>query len=381
MISTRYNLNLPFYLIIATACSFVFSLFLLQVFVGAVAVLWLFEKNIEKKKAFDIITVAIITFGIIRLTTIFFSEYPKESYEAIYKEALFYFFFFSANFYLKIFSSEKRLTIIRIFLVAAIAASLTGVISFNLNLVERAQSFSSGYTVYSSYLLAALPVLIFIPFDKNRNRDKYYNVIGIIIIMLGIITSLGRTSIALAILFIIIGVILKKIKIGHLLIIIFFVSLFSLLSFHNNSQQINGRIDNPIGFSDRDILYKGAHEIMFSHPLLGFGPRTFINIFPLFNEIRDKGIGGWHNEFLQLYFDSGIIGLLAFIFLITVIYYVGIKLLKLRKNSDIILGLLLAVSSFVLSAFTSGFITSSVLSILFVLIITILNSYNKAESD
>jgi oligosaccharide repeat unit polymerase len=379
MISSRYNLNLPFYLIIATACSFVFSLFLLQIFVGMVGILWLFEKNNEKKKAFDIITTAILTFGIVRLITIFFSEYPKESYEAIFKEALFYLFFLSANFYLKIFSNEKRLTIIRLFLVGAIAASLSGIIFFNLNLVERAQSFSSGYTVFSSYLLAAFPVLIFAPFNKNQNKDKYYNVIGIIIILLGIITSLGRTSIALAVLFLITGVILKKIKIVHLLIVIFVVSLLSILSFYNNSQQINGRIENPIGLSDRDILYKGAHEIMFSHPVLGYGPRTFKNIFPLFNEIGDKGVAGWHNEFLQLYFDSGVIGLLAFIFLISVIYYIGIKLLKLRKNSDIILGLLLAVTSFVLSAFTSGFITSAVLSILFVLIITILNSYNKAE--
>lgn len=381
MISSRYNLNLPFYLIIATACTFVFSLFLLQIFAGAVTVLWLFEKNIEKKKAFDLITAAILTFGIVRLITIFYSEYPKESYEAIYKEALFYLFFFSANFYLKIFSSEKRLTIIRIFLIGAVGASLTGIISFNLNLVERAQSFSSGYTVFSSYLLAALPILIFVPFDRNKKWDKYFNIAGIIILMLGLIASLGRTSIAIAILFLLAGVILKKIKIGHLFIIVIGVSLFSILSFHNNFQQVNGRIENPIGLSDRDILYKGAHEILLNHPMLGFGPRTFKNIFPLFNEIGDKGVAGWHNEFLQLYFDSGIAGLSAFLFLIVVIYYTGIKLLKLRKNSDILLGLLLSISSFILSAFTSGFITSAVLSILFVLIITILNSYNRAESN
>ncbi|MDR3609160.1 MAG: O-antigen ligase family protein [Ignavibacteriaceae bacterium] len=375
MISSRYNQNLPFYFIIAAACTFVFSIFLLQIFAGIAALLWLFEKNIEKKKAFDILTAAVLTFGIIRLITVFTSEYPNVSYEVLYKEGIFYLFFFSANFYLKIFSVEKRLIIIQIFLFAAAIASLTGIISFNLNYYDRAQSFSSGYTVFSTYLLAALPILIFSPLNKDDKKDRYLRVIGIIIIVIGLVTSLGRTSIALAVLFLVFGVILKKISYRDILIILIVVSLLALLSFHNNSHQVIGRIDNPVGLSDRDVLYKGAKEILFNHPILGYGPRTFKSIFPLFSEMTDKGVGGWHNEFLQIYFDSGIFGLTAYLLLIACIYFIGIKLLKSRIYTDVIIGLLFSVSSFILSAFTSGFITSAVLSVLFVLVITLLNSF------
>jgi O-antigen ligase len=375
VISSRYNQNLPFYFIIAAACTFVFSIFLLQIFAGIAALLWLFEKNIEKKKAFDILTAAVLTFGIIRLITVFTSEYPNVSYEVLYKEAIFYLFFFSANFYLKIFSVEKRLIIIQIFLFAAAIASLTGIISFNLNYYDRAQSFSSGYTVFSTYLLAALPILIFSPLNKDDKKDRYLRVIGIIIIVIGLVTSLGRTSIALAVLFLVFGVILKKISYRDILIILIVVSLLALLSFHNNSHQVIGRIDNPVGLSDRDVLYKGAKEILFNHPILGYGPRTFKSIFPLFSEMTDKGVGGWHNEFLQIYFDSGIFGLTAYLLLIVCIYFIGIKLLKSRIYRDVIIGLLFSVTSFILSAFTSGFITSAVLSVLFVFVITLLNSF------
>jgi O-antigen ligase len=381
MMTSKYNLNIPFYLIAAVACSFVFSLFLLQVFAAIVGLLWLFEKNKEKKKAFDLLTISVLAFGITRLITAFFSEFPKASSEIYLKEALFYLFFFSANFYLKLFSPEKRSDMIRFFLVAAVAASLTGIISFNLNFVERAQSFSSGYTVFSSYLLAVLPLLIFFPIDNNIKKNQYLRISGIIIIAVGIITSLGRTSVAIAALFFIVGIALKKFRFIDILAVSFAVALFSILSFHNNSLELQGRIGNPVGFSDRDVLYKGAKEILFTHPVIGYGPHTFKNIFPLFNEVNDKGIGGWHNEFLQIYFDSGVLGLLSFLFLIVVVYYLGIRLLKNRVNRDIVIGLLLSVTSFIISAFTSGFITSPVLSVLFVFIITMLNSYNSRVRD
>jgi len=376
MMTSKYNLNIPFYLIAAVACSFVFSLFLLQVFAAIVGLLWLFEKNKEKKKAFDLLTISVLAFGITRLITAFFSEFPKASSEIYLKEALFYLFFFSANFYFKLFLPEKRSDMIRFFLLAAVAASLTGIISFNLNFVERAQSFSSGYTVFSSYLLAVLPLLIFFPINNKVKKNQYLRIGGIIIVALGIITSLGRTSVAIAALFFIVGIALRKIRFKDILTISFAVALLSLLSFHNNSLQLHGRIGNPVGFSDRDILYKGAKEILFTHPILGYGPHTFKNIFPLFNEVIDKGIGGWHNEFLQIYFDSGVLGLLSFLFLISVVYYSGIGLLKNKVNRDIVIGLLLSVTSFIISAFTSGFITSPVLSVLFVFIITLLNSYD-----
>jgi O-antigen ligase len=373
--STRYNQNIPFYLLAAAVSSFVLSLFLLQLFAGILFFLWVFEKNAEKKKAIDVLSLAVLVFGIVRIAAILFSKYPTASNESLYKEALFYLSFFSFNYYLKTFNSEKKYLLIMIFIGACIFASITGIISFNFSLIERSQSFSSGPTVFSSYVLAVLPVLIFIPFEKKNKKYLFIWILGIAIILTGIYTSLGRTNIAISVLIVLIGVLYRKINFVNLIIIAAIVSLFSIISFENNSILVSQRIENPLFPSERDVILKGAKMLLFDKPIIGFGPRTFIDIFPLFNELVDKGVTGWHNDFLQIYFESGIIGLLSFLLLLSVIYYKGIKLFVYDKiNKDLILSLLLSVSCFVLLV-TSGFITSPVLSLEFVLIITLLNSY------
>jgi O-antigen ligase len=375
MISTRYNQNITFYLLLATASSFVLSLFFLQLFAGILFFFWIFEKNAEKKKALDLLSLAVIVFGIVRIAAIIFSNYPAASNESLYKEALFYFSFFSFNFYLKTLNTEKKHLLLIVFSGACIFASITGIISFAFSLVERSQSFSSGATVFSSYLLAVLPVLIFIPFEKKNKKYLFMWIIGIAIILTGIFTSLGRTNIAISVVIVVIGVLYRKINLVNLIIIAALVSLFAIISFENNSILVSQRIENPFSPSERDVIIKGAKMLVYDHPIIGFGPRTFRNIFPLFNELVDKGVAGWHNDFVQIYFESGIVGLLSFILLLSVIYYIGIKLfIKDKNNKDLIFSFLLSVSCLVLMV-TSGFITSPVLSVVFVLIITLLNSF------
>ena len=112
---------------------------------------------------------------------------------------------------------------------------------------------------------------------------------------------------------------------------------------------------------------------MLKHTFLGFGPRTFQQIFPYTNEFSDKGIGGWHNDFLQVYFESGIAGLMTFLFLIFLIIYNGNISFKLNNICNP--GIFLSLIGLILSAFTAGFITSVVLSIVFVFLLTIFGSY------
>lgn len=150
-----------------------------------------------------------------------------------------------------------------------------------------------------------------------------------------------------------------------------------MISFQNNSFVISRIIANPLSTTGRNLIFKGAEMLLHDHPFIGFGPRTFRSIYPLSKEYPVLGLGGWHNDFIQIYFESGMIGLFSFLLLLSVIYYTGIKIFKKDNgNKDLIFSFLLSVSSYVLLV-TSGFITSPVLSIVFVLIITLQNSYWK----
>jgi O-antigen ligase len=374
--TSRYYPNLPYFLIMASVCSFV-SIFLLQIFIGLLGIMWLFEKNSEKRKAFDLLSWVIIVFGTVRLIAIIFSEYRSISIEALSKEVLFYFSFFSLNYYLRMLTEEKRLNLIGGFVAAGILVSLSGILLFNFRKVYRAESFSAGSMVFSFYLLAILPVLIFHRRYPENKKHYYIWLAGLIIILTGIITAQGRTSILIAFIIILTGIILKKINIKSFVLISLFVFICSVISFYNNPYLFSKRIEDPVYLSNRDVLFKGAGLIFYNHPFLGNGPRTFRVIFPIDNELK-KEDAGWHDDFLQVYFESGILGVAAFLTLIFVVYYSGMKIYRnCRKRSDLLLGLLFSEICFFLSALTSGFITSVYLSIIFAFIISIVNSFKS----
>jgi len=178
------------------------------------------------------------------------------------------------------------------------------------------------------------------------------------------------------------GVFLKKIKIKQVFLICLVAVILAFISFFNNSTEATHRVEAPAQLSDRDILYKAAAELAWEHPVLGFGPRTFKEIFPLKDELTDKGVGGWHNELLQVYFESGLVGLLAYIILMVGIFSSGISFVKRNKaeeNTIIVFSILVSIAALMLSAFFSGFIDSPVLSIVFALLVSVLAAENYRD--
>ena len=65
--------------------------------------------------------------------------------------------------------------------------------------------------------------------------------------------------------------------------------------------------------------------IVGQRPVFGFGLRTFHLIFPLQQELPDQKVGSWHNDFLQIYMESGLVGLLAFVALIVAVGVVAYR--------------------------------------------------------
>ena len=380
-ISSRFNQNLYFYLLIASVCSFLLSLFLLQLFVGVLTILWILDKFSEKKKAIDIFSKVIFIFLVIRVISIVFSSYPVDSSQAYYKDALFYLGFFSFDFYLKALDKKRIRIVVYFFAAAAGVIAFIGLLSFNLSLVERAQSFSSGYSTFSSYLLAGFGVLVCLPFDFKKGF--MLKTILLALIFSAVIASLGRTNIAIIIVLFIAAFFLGKINIKEASIIILLTVAFSAISFYNNSVEADARMEQPASLSDRDVLLKGSKDLFleFKNPLLGYGPRTFKDIFPYREMLADKGIGSWHNDFIQVYFESGILGLVSFLIIIFVPYYFVIKLLKNNLDNDysmMLWGVLFGLSGLVLSALTAGFIDSPVLSLVFAFLISLVSGINYA---
>lgn len=377
LIKSRFSEKIIFTFLSLLAVSFVLSLFVMQLAGALLFILWLFEKKNEKRKAFDTITAFILIFGLVRLITIFLSEYPQSSYESVYKEALFYATAVSLPFYLKTLEKKKVIELMLIFILGAAVISIIGTTRFIIGEVERAQSFSSSYTVFSGYLLTAFVSALFFPKkDKNLSQQIFWAVVYSII-FIGLLTSLGRANIAIALLALLVAIVLKQIPAKQIILLLIIAIIgFGVYSIRP-SKVIGERVENITQLSDRDIIWQGAKEILFAHPVFGFGPRSFQQAFPLKDKFADKGIGGWHNDFLQIYFESGIIGLISFLVLLYVIITTSISQIRNKKTDaelkSLSTSVLASVIALILSAMVAGFITSVVLSIVFVFLISFLS--------
>lgn len=381
MLVSRFPIKYIFTVFALLSISYVLSLFLLQLFGALLFIMWLLERWDNKLRAIDTLLKIIFIFGLIRFISILFSSYPSASNEALYKEAMFYTCALAFFFYVKTFDKKKLLELLSAYILGAMVMSLVGIVKFTFGIVERAEGFSSSYSVFSSYLLTALALSLFYPLDK-KNKIKY--VVGLsaaIIIFIGIVASLGRTNIAIAVLLLISAIFLRKMDFRSSLTVVASITIiFVLYYFINPESAGNGvttRIENISQLSDRDIIWKGAKELMFNKPIIGYGPRTFNEIFPLRNEFMDKKIGGWHNDALQIYFESGLIGLITFLLLLIYPFYSSVKLAQSKildvEFKNIAQAVLASIIAIYLSAVTAGFITSVVLSIVFVFLLSIVS--------
>ncbi len=377
ILTSRFNNKIIYSLLIVLSISFVLSLFVMQLAAAVLFILYLFEKHESRKMGFDIIVAFIFVFGLVRLISLFLSEYPQSSYESLYKEALFYTSAAAITFYLKTLDKKSVLNLMLAFIIGAVIMSLIGSVRFFIGAVDRAQAFTSSYSVFSTYLLAAFSVALFFPKKKNSKIQTLFWPILYIIILVGIVTSLGRANIAIALLILFSAILLKRISLKQIIVLGLCGLAAISVYIYKPSSQIEHRIESITQLSDRDIIWQGAKEICLKHPLLGYGPRTFHQAFPFKERFADKGIGGWHNDFLQIYFESGIVGIISFIVLLWVVIKSSINQLR-NKQTDTELkslsaSVLVSLIALLLSAFFAGFITSVVLSIVFVFLISFLS--------
>lgn len=387
MLNTRYDIRLPFYLTIAAISSFLLSLFLLQLFAGLLVLTWMFESNKNKFKAIDTISYIFIVFVLIRILSALFSDYPDSSNQIYYKDLLFFLSFFAFGYYLKVFDESKLRTIYYAVVIAAIIVACIGLTKFLTGNVERAQSFTSGYSTFSSYLVSVIGFALILFRLIKAKHQRLLLATGVVLMLSGIVTSLGRTNIVIAILIFIIGIVAIKFKARYAVALLILAIGISWFAFQLNVKEINQRIETPVQLSDRDILLGTAKELFmkFENPIIGYGPRTFHDVFTNREKLSDKGVGSWHNDFIQVYFESGFLGLAAFF---VIIFFPLIKALKCLKDCRlsedrkyILIGAVLGLVGLVLSALTAGFVNSPVLSILFVFFITTISVIVYPEID
>ena len=355
--------------------SLIFSLFIAQAVAILLIILWLVKivtfKNVNLKD--NPFTYPFIAFIIARIISVFLSTDFSQSVQILNKEIFFYPLFFII---VDTFPVDDKRYLKWFFLVlcgAAVISSIYGSSIVLLGISERAKSTTSGYYTLGTFLCVVAAILLVIGSDKDFMQSKLVWAVSLIVILIGILFTFNRIHWVIIGLIILIFGLLRERK------IIFFISLFTVIiivAIPMLRERLLELVFFSSNLSDRDVLWKGAGMIYSKHPLYGFGPLTFKEIFPLFENLNDKNVSSWHNDYLQVYMESGLLGLLTFLWLGLSVFYVGLKLLFKKNldklNKDLILAILLAMSAFYLTGTVGTFMFNPIMALLFQILLAIL---------
>ncbi len=370
------------FLTIVLLASVIFSTAVVQSAAVLLLLVWVARAVVRRKTGLHrtILDLPFLAFVLARLLAIPFSIDPALSAEALRTEIVFYPLFFVFTSTLDPSRNAEIKFLLRLLLATAVVASIIGTLKYLLGVEPRASSTTSGYYTLGLYLCALFPLALLA--GRDLLRMSWLHLLVCAVLMVGVVFTLDRlhwAGMVLAVL--VVGAVRDRKLLGLFLAIGVVIVLVS--------PPVSRRLLEALNFtsfsSGRDVLWKGAFMIMGDHPIAGFGLRTFRRIFPLMAELTDQGIGSWHNDYLQVYMESGLLGLLSMLWFIVAIGRGAFRAFRAhsipREYAGIFGGLLLSAGIlFIVGGFLDTLV-SLMYRFLFALIAVCLTAWQPRTSN
>lgn len=248
-----------------------------------------------------------LSFAGVRIISILVSEFPEDSMRAIVREAVFYPYYFVVSVYCQVSGVYGIKRASRVMLVSGAVVSLIAIAYVLLGIKERG-GLATGYSTLATYLSFVIAISAAFVANENDRRKFFAGVALLIVVFLGLMSTFSRAQWLSA--FFIIGIagavksrkVFLQISMGVILIILLVAPLRErLLSLADPVKNDSGRI----------ALWSLALSHIPDHPYFGYGPETFLSIVTDRSSLDDKNVSSWHNEYVQIAVESGIIGLAA----------------------------------------------------------------------
>ncbi|MDI6802235.1 MAG: O-antigen ligase family protein [Bacteroidota bacterium] len=383
MLTQELNLSLDKIIlwgILLFLASLILSIAILQIVSLLLIVLWLIKlvKNKNYKIETTPLDIPVLLFIASRLSGILFSINHEVSTPALWTEIIFYFLFFFFTNNINIKDDLKNHIMIKVFVVAGVAASIIGIAKYGYGLESRASSTTSGYYTFGMYLAVLIGIMLALNQQKEIFQRYWFFIISITLAIIALMFTFNRIHWLAAVVLILVYGIFKN---RRILIAAISAAGLMLIIFPSVLQRASTLL-NPLSHtSERVTLWQGAIKIWDERIFFGFGLDTFTLIFPFKNELIDKGISNWHNDFLQMYMECGVVGLIIFIYLAVVIFSSIIKILKAKHINNnlknITWGILLAMVAFYVSTIAGGFLSNPVISLLYIFLLSVLALVSK----
>jgi O-antigen ligase len=332
--------------------SLLVSIVVVQILVGVLFILWIILMMRGQRYKPTQLDLPILVFILVRILTIIFSEYLSLSIVSISRELIFYVSYFFTVYFLQTADRSKISSLLRWLIISTAIITPVAIMQFILGYTLRANGLSGGGTL-ATHLSMMIVLTLIARNDKSLFPKPVYSYAALLIFALGLLFSMTRGDTIAVFFAVMLYAFLfnRKLAIGVALFL--FIIAISIPMIRVRFATLIDPVNNS---SDRIVLWQTAFERAGEHPIMGFGPETFHVVFNNLAKVDDKFIGGWHNDFIQMYMESGIIGIVSFGVIIVLLLSFALRLIRYYKGKEVALnygwlGLLLIIVYLIIGMF------------------------------
>lgn len=369
--------------IVAALGTMIFSISIAQaaVLVAVLLRLWRLARGRRCELRGNPLLLPYTLFILARIAAIPLSIDPSMSAAAFRTEIPFYLFFYVVFCELRARPTERLRVLVHLLVAAAVVAVAIGFVRYAMGMDERLTSTTAGYYTLGMFLAAVFAMT----FALGRRRELFPNravwLLLCLVMLVGLLFTFNRMHWVVAgLAALVVGAVRER----RILIVLVVTGVAAIAALDPLRERFLQLLDAGAHMSGRDVIWRGAMMMIDERPIFGFGLRTFRQVFPLFDEAPDKGIGSWHNDYLQVYMDSGLIALIPFVAIIAVVFFMGWKNHRAWPEGSLQRALnaamLLTIGCFALA----GGMLDSLLSILFrmtIAVVAVLYSARPATAQ
>ena len=381
---------------------------------------WMIMMLSEKKMLFTktSINIPIFSFLLCSLAASFYSAHIKNSLETVLHNYLTYFiiFFCMIN---TIRSQEQINRIVKAMLITCGLVCAYGVYGYYTGIAIRDERLVATFEYHSriaKYISLLLPIAVCLFFWYKDKLSRLSLSLFVILCSFSLVLTMNRTSwVAIFIAMIFIGFATQKKLLMAVFIgvcgLLIFILPTKFITHATTITQVNKFFTSKKILGERLLCWKSSIAIIKEHPVLGIGPgkKNFRDVYQQYRkkikatekqsknekdpeqrqEIKTQkknstrkvtSLSHAHNIFLHVWVETGIVGLLSFLWLFATIFYAAIKSWRFSSGGYEKM-LLLGITASLIAIFSHGLTDSFwkkpdalflwyIISILFVVIHT-----------
>jgi O-antigen ligase len=216
---------------------------------------------------------------------------------------------------------------------------------------QRATGFYGGWTVFGSVTGIALVLGVYTAIAERLFKHKILNAALLLLCAMGLAVSECRVEWLAAALALLPAGLLYHRRLAALAMVAVAAAFMLAAPLRERILRLSDPLQDLI---DRGTIWTPALDLISQAPFLGHGLNSFRDVFPesLRHSMFDPGAGDWHNVYLQVAVESGLLGLAAFLLLLGgALYaaYVGIRNAPNRNEQALAWGLFCGLSFFAIA--------------------------------